>query len=319
MDGVSEILALQDGVIARRQLGGCGLTKTQMARALRRRELVVVHPGVYVEHTGPLTWQQRAWAAVLYAWPSALSHDSALRADEGPGRRAREEALIDVAVDRQRHLADIPGVRLHRMTGFGQRVQWNRAPPRVRYDESVLDVASAARDDLAAVGVLADACGARRTTAIRLLSRLEARPRIARRGWLADVLTDVAQGTCSVLEHGYQTRVVRPHGLPAGRLQAVHLGANGSVYRDVEHDELELVVELDGRLFHTSVGDRDRDLERDLDVVVERDIATVRLGFGQVFARGCSTAAKLGLLMSRRGWSGLSVPCALCGGSDQPG
>ena len=26
-----------------------------------------MHPRVYVNHSGPLTWEQRAWAAVLYA------------------------------------------------------------------------------------------------------------------------------------------------------------------------------------------------------------------------------------------------------------
>jgi hypothetical protein len=162
---------------------------------------------VYVEHTGPLAGQQRAWAAVLYAWPAALSHESAQRADEGPGRRSRDEALILVAVDRQRHLAEISGVRLHRMADFNQRVQRNRTPPRVRYDETVLDLASAARDDLAAVAALAEACGSRRTSATRLLRRLDARSRVARRDWLRDVLADVAQGTCSVLEHGYQSKV----------------------------------------------------------------------------------------------------------------
>lgn len=319
MDLLAEKLLLQDGVIARRQLLALGLTKTQVAKALRRRELVPIHPGVYVDHNGPLTWHQRAWAAVLYAWPAALSHESALRAEEGPGHRTRDENLIQVAVDRGRHLADIAGVRLHRMTGFSQRVRWNRAPPRVRYEESVLDVASATNDDLAAVGVLAAACAGRRTTATRLLGRLEARSRIAGRDWLSSVLADVAEGTCSVLEHGYQRLVVRPHGLPSGQLQAVHLGATGAVYRDVDHQDLGLVVELDGRLFHTSVADRDRDLERDLDVVVDRDATTVRLGFGQVYSRGCATAAKLGAVMTRLGWTGRPSRCPLCGGLDQAG
>lgn len=302
MDRLAEIRALQDGVIGRRQLLEVGRTRTQVARALRRRDLVAVHPGVHVEHTGPLTWQQRVWAAVLGAWPAALSHDSALRADEGPGRRARDEDVIHVAVDRHRHLAGLDGVRLHRMVGLDQRVQWNRAPPRVRHDQSVLDFASSARDDLAAVGVLAAACGSRRTTAARLLDTLGERERIARRDWLRDVLTDVAEGTCSVLEHGSLDRVVRPHGLPVGQLQAVHAGSNGSVYRDVDHPALGLVIELDGRLFHTSAADRDHDLERDLDVVVERGATTVRLGFWQVYSRSCSTARKVAAVMRRLGW-----------------
>ena len=53
----------------------------------------MVHPGVYVNHTGELTWLQRAWAAVLFAWPAALSHDSALRAADGPGSTRRRSSM----------------------------------------------------------------------------------------------------------------------------------------------------------------------------------------------------------------------------------
>ena len=47
---------------------------------LRRREWARVHPGVYVAHTGPLSWPQRAWSAVLLVAPAALSGSSALHA-----------------------------------------------------------------------------------------------------------------------------------------------------------------------------------------------------------------------------------------------
>ncbi len=176
----------------------------------------------------------------------------------------------------------------------------------------MLDVAAAAPSDLDAVAALADAVGARRTTAARLLERLQARKRIARREWLEAVLSDVANGTCSVLEHSYQSRVVRPHGLPSGRLQAPALDTSGRVYRDVDIPELGLKVELDGRLFHTATEDRDRDLERDLDAVVGGAAATVRLGFGQAHDRACTTAAKLGAVMNRLGWTGQARPCPAC-------
>ena len=42
-----------------------------------RKELVVLFPGVYVDHTGRASWIQRAWGAVLYAWPAALAGESA--------------------------------------------------------------------------------------------------------------------------------------------------------------------------------------------------------------------------------------------------
>ncbi|MEZ0579568.1 type IV toxin-antitoxin system AbiEi family antitoxin domain-containing protein [Nocardioides sp. MH1] len=72
MDEVSAQLSLQDGVISRQQALAAGLAPHAIARLLRRREWAPVHPGVYVDHTGPLSWRQRAWAAVLACWPAAL-------------------------------------------------------------------------------------------------------------------------------------------------------------------------------------------------------------------------------------------------------
>jgi hypothetical protein len=320
MDRIAQLLADQDGLISRVQALDGGLNRVQIARLLRRKEWIVVHPGVYIEHNGSLSWHQRAWSAVLYAWPAALTHDSALRAAHGPGRRTdRDDRPIQVAVDRHRHLARRAGIRFRRSGGFEERVQWNLSPPRVRYEEAVLDVAAEKADPVASVGVLADACGSRRSTAARLLIRLEARERVAQRAWLSAVLTDVAEGTCSVLEHGYQGLVVRPHDLPAGELQSTGVRAGGRVYRDVELKELGMYIELDGRLFHTSAADRDRDLERDLDAAVERDATTLRLGFGQVYKRSCATARKVAVVMTRHGWTGELRPCDQCGAEDEPG
>lgn len=313
MDAFSALLRDQDGVVARAQLLSRGLSPTEVNRLTRRGELVPLSTGVYVDHNGPPSWSQRAWGAVLHAWPSALCLDSALRAAEGPGRRGRETRMIHVAIDLGRRVRAAPGIEVHRMAGFDERVQWNAAPPRVRYDESVLDVAASARSDLDAVAALADAVGSRRTTAARLLARLDSRARIARRDWLRAVLTDVAAGTCSVLEHGYQDLVVRPHGLPSGVLQAPGIATSGRVYRDVDHPDLGLKVELDGLIFHSAADDRDRDMERDLDAAVDGAAATLRLGFGQVFERSCRTAHKLGSVMNRLGWDDRAVPCPECG------
>ena len=63
--GYAELLALQSGVVSRRQLTGLGVEVHDLQRMLRRRELVRVHPGVFVDHTGSLTWLQRAWVGVL--------------------------------------------------------------------------------------------------------------------------------------------------------------------------------------------------------------------------------------------------------------
>lgn len=302
---LQEILDQQDGVLSRRQAIECDLTAADVRRKLRRREWVQVHPGVYVGHTGPLTWLQRAWAAVLLAQrgssdeaaqSAALCLHSALRAANGQGRRDQgDDEPIHVAVDRQRgRITEPAGVRVHHLSHLQGRALWNTSPPRLRYEEAALDVALAAPDDHEAIAALAQACQSRRTTAARLLTSLGARARVPRRTWLGGVLKDVADGTCSVLEHGYLTLVERPHGLPPADRQERAVASVGVVYRDASYGER--IVELDGRLFHDTATKRDQDFERDLDAAVDGR-RTVRLSYGQVFARSCSTAAKIARIL----------------------
>ena len=98
---VTRLLRRQDGVISRRQVRASGGTDADIDRLVRRRVWVRIHPGVYVDHTGPPSWRQRAWAAVLLLEPAALSGASALRAH---GLRGHEDyGGIEVAVPATRH------------------------------------------------------------------------------------------------------------------------------------------------------------------------------------------------------------------------
>ena len=306
---VQRVLSGQAGVLSRRQALQAGLEPHDIRRLLRRRDWTTVHSGVFVDHTGPMTWVQRAWAGVLFSWPAALCHESALRAGDGPGSRdlGREE-VVHVAVDRRRTtLVAPPGVELHHLVRLETRALWNLSPPRLRYDDAALDVASDARSDLDAIAALAKACQSRRTTARRLLENLADRPRVARRAWLESTLRDVADGTCSALEHGFLRLVERPHGLPVADRQARATASTGVVYRDAAYGRH--VVELDGRLFHDSSTQRDADFERDLDHAVDGG-STVRLSWGQVFDRPCSTAAKLVRVLTA---AGVAVSAHGCG------
>ena len=320
---LADLLALQCGVLSRAQAREAGRGDADIRRMVRRREWAVVFPGVYVDHTGPLLWQQRAWAAVLAVWPAALSHASAMRAMDGPGRRDRDDrGPIHVAVDRDRSVVAPRGVVVHRLGAFDAKVTWNASPPRLRVDEAVLDLAAEARDEYDAVAVLADAVQSRRTTASRIGSALAQRTRIARRDFLTGVLADIEEGTCSALEHAYLTRVERPHGLPRPRRQWAPAGQG--VLRDIDYEEFGVVLELDGRLFHDHARAWDADLERDLDARILDARATVRLGWGQALRRPCSTAAKVASLLRQRGWPGPARRCPSCpqhdgGGSQSAG
>lgn len=306
---IQRTLRDQDGLITRAQAVSLGARVHDVERMLRRRLWVRLVDGVYVDHTGDLSWQQRAWLGVLHFAPAALTHSSALRAVHGPGwRGVRDTDPIEIAVAGDRHVARLKHYRLVRTRGLEQRVLWNSTPPRMRYEEAVIDVAAEAPSDLAAVGVLADACGSRRTTAARLLDGLSARPRVRRRKWLVDVLDDVAQGTCSTLEHAYLARVERAHGLPRGVRQHAERLHGRRMYRDVRYQEQDLDVELDGLLFHDTTHQRDLDLERDLAAAVDGR-SSVRLGWGQCTDHACRTAGQLAQLLQARGWRGSATRC----------
>ena len=127
--------------------------------------------------------------------------------------------------------------------------------------------------------------------------------------WLGQILDDLADGTCSVLEHGYLTRVERAHGLPRGTRQAPARADRGTQFQDVAYPRQGMVVELDSRLFHDTARARDVDLDRDLDTAALAGGLTVRWGWGQVFDRPCRTTQRLVVLLRGRGWRGTPVPC----------
>ena len=286
-------LARQSGVISRAQVLHAGETPADIARRLRRREWVRMLPGVYLDHTGDPTWLQRCWVGVLFHWPAALAGLSAIRAVVGPGwRRHDDTGPIELAVPQRRHVVPREGYVISRPSGFFDRVHWGADPPHLRLDHAGVDVAARQRDPFEVVAVLADLCQSRRTAPSRLLDVVAGRGKIPQRSLLNDVLRDLDRGTCSVLEREFLRRVEIPHALPPPSRQRLRAAPGLTALHDVEYADLGLVVELDGRLFHDTAGQRDRDVDRDL-VVAATGAATVRLGWGQVIDRPCRTAARL--------------------------
>jgi hypothetical protein len=304
-DDFQHLLWTQDGVIARFQLLELGAQPHDIRRLLRRRDLNAIHPGVYVDHTGSPAWRQLAQAAVLAAWPAALAGRSALPTPA-------METPIEVAVARSRWTPDLRGVRVRARSRFDDAVDWHKSPPRLKVEHAALQVAGRAADEAAAFQVLADACQARATSPGRLAEVLASYPRHARGRLLADLLGDLEAGACSVLERGYLQLVERAHGLPTAGRQVFDRVASGVCYRDVVYVAFGVVVELDGRAFHDNARARERDLDRDLAAAVEREAVTLRVGYGQVFTRGCATARSIGVILRRRGWTGEVMKCPTC-------
>lgn len=287
---------MQHGVVTYDQLVAGGWDWPAIRRAVRRRELVRVHPRVYVDHTGPLTAEQRAWAAVLHAQPAALCL--------GPASGRPNSGDVHVAVERSRRLDAPQGVVLHRVVGVEQMIRANTSPPRLALEHSLLPAIGRAADEGEVLALLTDQVGRSGVTAPLVRRAIGLHRRLRFKRLVLALLDDIENGTESVLEHGYLTRVERAHGLPAPVRQA----RRGSERRDMDYVDFALVVELDGRL-HDTWAAGNRDAARDL-ADIRSGQTVLRLRWRQVMVESCATAASIEAILIQRGWTGTARPCS---------
>lgn len=308
LDSLHHLLdRVQDGVVSRRQVLALGGTDNDIERMVRRRELTVVLPGVYVDHTGRLNRAQREWVAVLAYWPAALTLDSAL-----PHPRV---AAVQIAVGGHRHPSTPDWIIIDRTAGLDARVNWRGTPPKVLLEHATIDVMSrrvAKGDVAAAFTVLADVCQTRRTTASRIAETLASRGRVAGRPLIAGMLSDFATGASSVLERAYLRDVERAHGLPRPTRQRASRAGGKRSDQDVRYEAYDVVVELDGRAFHDTASARNADARRDLAELAVAGAVTARVTYGLVFGEPCWTAAMVGRILRANGWTGSFLRCPRC-------
>lgn len=297
-------LAHQDGVVGRSQLQHVGFSVAEIRRLMRRRELVSVHPRVYVGHTGPLTWRQRARAALVYAEPAALCLDSI-------GEPARDDGgPIHVAIDRRRRVDPQPGIVVHRLAGLATHTFPFSDPPRLRLEDNALLTASYAVGAFDAVAALGAVVGRRGVGVTSLRTAADRFPRLRGRAFLLRVIDDLETGASSVLEREYLLRVERAHGLPRPIRQAPRRTADGWEFRDAAYPAYALVIELDGRLGHNSWDGQGADADRDLDDLGgATEYVTARLRWKQVVGTPCRTATRIARILHRRGWTGELHAC----------
>ncbi|MFJ9388381.1 hypothetical protein ACIRON_06165 [Nocardioides sp. NPDC101246] len=299
----------QDGVLSHAQLAAGGVTRADLIRMQRRKEVVRVHPRVYVDHTGPLTWHQRAWAAVLYAGPAYVCGPSVeAPRTERPLQPGMVPDPIHVAIDQTRRVMPQPGLVIHRLTNLETHGHGG-VPPRLKLEDNALMVAHEASSEIDAIAGLAGIVGRPYVTPASLRRALSRFPSLRRRAWIAEIIYDLDSGTNSVLEHGYLTRVERAHGLPRAERQAVRTTPEGNQFRDVEYAAYGLVVELDGALGHDTWRTQARDADRVLDDLAATGTVTARLRWHQAFDTPCRTAQRIARVLASRGWAGTPVSC----------
>jgi hypothetical protein len=294
-------IAGQSGLVTRPQALLGGITDEAIRWKVASGRWTRLHPGVYLTEPGRDDWETRAVAALLFVGcPSALCGRSAAHAW---GLTSSPDDEIHVLVPAGRRRSTRPGIAVTRSRRFVERVHAEAWPHRTTVEHTVLDRALGASLDRA-VGLMAKACQVRHTDEGRLRLALSSRPTQTHFGLLMEVLSDFG-GIESPAELRYQRDVVAAHGLPTGRRQEPGPGATS---RDVHHEDVRVIVEVDGRRGHEGWLGQQRDGRRDRAAAAEGRL-TVRVFWIDVAHEPCTLASDLTRIFVSRGWRGLPRRC----------
>jgi hypothetical protein len=297
----------QSGVVSRSQALKAGLSAGMIRFRVSSGRWQQVYPGIYATFTGGLGRGAQLWAALLSAGPGAmLSHDTAAELQR---LTDKPTDMIHVTVPRERHVAAIRGVSLHRSGRAVEAVQPDSNPPRTRVEETLLDLTQAAANFDDVCGWVTRAFARELTDQERLRTAMRQRTKVRWRADLYELIAAAASGDHSVLEYRYDRDVERAHGLPEPVRQAPFAGADGRRgRRDRLYREYGVVVELDGRVAHPAE-DQWRDQVRDNAAAADRK-QTLRYGWMQVRWDACGTALEVAKVLRAHGWAGAPRPCS---------
>lgn len=301
----SEVMRLaeeQSGVLTTAQSLAGGITARRIDGLVATGRWVRLHRGVYLTQPGRREWATFAVAALLAAGSgAALSHTSAAHLYG----LAPPPQLVHVVIPQHRRVCAPTGVVIIRSDAALVSVDDFAWPWRTGLERTVIDIARTVSLD-AAVALATRATQRQLTTPERLRAELRSRKGHRWTRELDAALQVVADGAESTLEVRFVRQVVRPHGLPAPRLQVMaHAGRGWRA--DAAYEQWGVLVELDGRLGHEGAG-RLADARRDRSAA-GRGWVTVRAGWLDVATQPCELAADLAKVLSARGWTGATRPC----------
>lgn len=319
---LAELLALQQGVVSRRQALDCGISAGVIRGQLRGDRWQQLATGVYAAFSGEPPRLALIWSALLSAGPGAVvSHQTAAelyRLGRGPagaihvtvpaGRRVRRSARPALRPGPAWAAGPgMPPLVIHRSGRAGQARHPVLLPARTRIEETVIDLTQSARTFEDAFQWLCQACGSRLTTASLLRAALQQRSKVRYRRGLQAALSDIADGAHSPLEYRYVRGVERPHGLPAARRQAPVTQHGRRRYLDNLYGDYRLAVELDGQAAHP-VAERWRDIHRD-NSLAGIGVMTLRYSWSDITSQRCLVAAEIAAVLTQRGWPGQLRRC----------
>jgi hypothetical protein len=297
----------QSGVVSRSQAIRAGLSPDMIKFRVGSERWMQMYPGVYAIFTGAPGRGARLWAAVLLAGPgAALSHETAAEL-----HRLTDEAskTIHVTIPVQRRVRPVEGISLHRSGRAVEAVLGGSQPPRTRVEETVLDLAQAAKTFDDVCGWVTRAIARELTDEARLHAAMTLRTKLRWRADLQELIVAAAGGDHSVLEFRYHRDVERAHGLPESARQVPFAKPNGRRgRRDRVYEPYGVVIELDGRLAH-SPENQWKDKTRD-NAAAAAGQQTLRYGWAQVRWEPCATAAEVAGVLRRHGWDGRPRRCS---------
>jgi putative AbiEi antitoxin of type IV toxin-antitoxin system/uncharacterized protein DUF559 len=297
---LTELAEIQRGIITARQAAACGITRAYLKSRVRQGRWQRLHRGVYATFSGEVGRDAMMWAAVLAVGEGAvLSHRSAAELWKLTDEPCE---AVHVTVPSDRRVRKPEGVVIHLSTRAAQAAHPTLIPPRTRVEETILDLADAARGVDEVIGWVSRGLGRGLTVQGKLRAALAQRGRVRWRADLTEFLSADMAGLLSVLEFRYFRNVERPHGLPVRKRQSWFRQGRRSGYRDTLYEKYGLIVELDGQVAHPAEA-KWRDARRD-NIAASQGLTTLRLGWQDVTVRPCDTAAQVAAVLARRGYTG---------------
>ncbi|HEY3014826.1 MAG TPA: DUF559 domain-containing protein [Nocardioides sp.] len=277
----------QGGVVSRRQVYACGLTRWHVRGQVRARRWQLIGDQSVCVHTGPIEVSGHRWAAVFQGGPRA--HLDGAAALMVAGLERFDEERIRVSVPR--------GARVRRSPLYDVRQtrRWSADDvvptgiPRSQPAVAAVRAALWARSDAQAALVLTMAVQQRIVTAREVGAELLRVRRDRRRLLLHGVVHDLLDGAESLGELDV-IRELRRRGLPTPQRQVLRRDGKNRYYLDLYWPEWRLVVEVDG-IHHAwaenLVGDalRQNTIALAGDVVLRLPLLGLRLRPDEFFAQ----------------------------------
>jgi predicted transcriptional regulator of viral defense system len=260
---IAEVAAGQHGLILRSQAMALGMTDTMLHRRLASGALVTARPGVYVLPGHTFTPEMLIRAA-SYALPGVVSHESAAEIHDLP-YVPRGLAVISVP---HRTTNRFPEIVVHQSTDlFPHHIEEIDGMRITTVPRTIFDLASRLR--LRRVRMIVEQAVVEQKCTLDDLATIK--DELARRGrpgsaLFRKVLCEIGPGVAlseSALELAGM-RLLRDAGLPEPRQQ---LGLPWRDTRDgrvdMAYPEARLIIELDGRRWHSRTETWEMDHKRD--------------------------------------------------------